>query len=113
MDRGGNQALMAPEIISKQPGKFSVLNYSKSDLWACGTIAYEIFGQVNPFYVLREINEDGELVELPALKSLDYEESELPDLGEEVPEIVKKLVENILQRSPSKVSFYKYFIKNI
>lgn len=31
--KGGNQALMAPEIINKQPGTFSVLNYTKSDLY--------------------------------------------------------------------------------
>lgn len=50
IDKGGNTALMAPEIINKQPGTFSVLNYTKADLWACGAIAYEIFGLKNPFY---------------------------------------------------------------
>ena len=103
MDKGGNQALMAPEIILKQPGTFSVLNYSKSDLWACGAIAYEIFGQVNPFYAQNIANENGEILQGQALKNVDYKESDLPDLGDDVPEIVKKLVENILQRSPSKV----------
>ncbi|KAJ8977930.1 hypothetical protein NQ317_002904 [Molorchus minor] len=48
VDKGGNTALMAPEIIGQQPGTFSVLNYSKSDLWATGTIAYEIFGNGLP-----------------------------------------------------------------
>lgn len=49
VDKGGNTALMAPEIVNQKPGTFSVLNYEKSDLWAAGAIAYEIFGCVNPF----------------------------------------------------------------
>ena len=32
MDKGGNTALMAPEIITKTPGTFSVLDYTKSIL---------------------------------------------------------------------------------
>ena len=107
VDRGGNPALMAPEIKTKEPGTFlgriAVLNYSKSDLWACGAIAYEIFGQVNPFYVQDLMNEHGESVKVPGLDSENYEESDLPDLGDEVPDIVKMLVENILQRNPDKV----------
>lgn len=40
---------MAPEIICQQPGVFSYLDYRKSDLWAAGTVAYELFGLNNPF----------------------------------------------------------------
>jgi len=87
MDKGGNTALMAPEIITKTPGTFSILNYTKSDLWACGAIAYEIFGQSNPFYVL---------------KNVSYKDNELPALGTNVPIIVQRLIENILQRNPNK-----------
>ncbi|XP_055606749.1 serine/threonine-protein kinase Pink1, mitochondrial isoform X2 [Uranotaenia lowii] len=94
MDKGGNTALMAPEIITKQPGTFSVLDYNKADLWACGTIAYEIFGSTNPFYG----NKDNKT----ALKSSDYKETDLPDLSDNVPNIVKLLVENILCRNPNK-----------
>ena len=50
IDKGGNVALMAPEIIEQLPGTFAMLNYTKADLWACGAIAYEIFGSNNPFY---------------------------------------------------------------
>lgn len=92
VDRGGNTALMAPEIINQVAGTFSVLNYTKSDLWAAGTIAYEIFGQPNPFYATT----DGSNI----LKSTNYSESELPTLGTDVPAIVRQLVENILQRNP-------------
>lgn len=38
IEKGGNTALMAPEIISKRPGPFSRLNYHKSDLWAVGAL---------------------------------------------------------------------------
>ncbi len=63
------------------------MDYTKSDLWACGTIAYEIFGKANPFYLL---------------KNATYKENELPALGSDIPIIVQRLVENILQRNPNK-----------
>ena len=50
VDRGGNAALMAPEVANSKPGVFSFINYDKADLWAVGAMAYEIFGQNNPFY---------------------------------------------------------------
>ena len=31
-------------------GLFSSLDYSQADVWAAGTIAFEIFGAKNPFY---------------------------------------------------------------
>ena len=49
-DRGGNAALMAPEVARAVPGIFSRINYEKSDAWTVGTLAYEIFGMPNPFY---------------------------------------------------------------
>jgi len=97
VDKGGNQALMAPEIINKEPSLFAVLNYMKSDLWACGAIAYEIFGYPNPFYNPSTENSIGYG---PVMTNENYSESMLPELGEEVPFIVRKLVENILQRNP-------------
>lgn len=93
-DKGGNTALMAPEIINQVPGTFSVLNYTKSDLWASGTLAYEIFGHLNPFF--------GDGRERATLRNVSYTEQDLPSLGTEVPVIVRKLVENILQRNPRK-----------
>lgn len=97
-DKGGNTALMAPEIINKLPGAFSMLDYSKSDLWACGAIAYEIFGQRNPFYDSEHPNSpDGNV-----LRSSDYSEKDLPQLDHSVPLLISKLVQNILQRNPNK-----------
>ena len=93
IDRGGNTALMAPEIITQKPGTFSILNYSKSDLWSAGTIAYEIFNGNNPFY--HYANEK-------SLRSSDYQENQLPTLPHDVPQIIKVLVRNILKRNPKK-----------
>lgn len=98
IDKGGNQALMAPEIICKEPSMFAVLNYTKSDLWACGTIAYEIFGYPNPFY--NPSGNAGDYAE--GLINETYNDAMLPDMGEEVPLVVRRLVENMLQRNPSR-----------
>lgn len=98
IDKGGNQALMAPEIITKEPSMFAVLNYSKSDLWACGTIGYEIFGYPNPFYNPPDVS----VWTPPALMNETYDDSDLPEMGEEVPFIVRRLIENILQKNPRK-----------
>lgn len=50
IDKGGNAALMAPEVANASTGLFSFINYEKADVWAVGAIAYEIFGLDNPFY---------------------------------------------------------------
>lgn len=94
VDKGGNTALMAPEIINQQPGTFSILNYTKSDLWAAGAIAYEIFGCSNPFYGTK----DG------ILRSGGYKEEELPDLPDEVPFLIRMLIGNCLKRNLNKVN---------
>lgn len=101
VDRGGNTALMAPEILTKTPGTFSILDYSKSDLWACGAIAYEIFDSINPFYGQPNLNDPDEQSIQPVLKSASYNDDELPSLNENVPLIVRKLVTNILCRNPN------------
>ena len=49
-DRGGNAALMAPEVANAKPGIFTTIRYDKADVWTAGTLAYEIFGASNPFY---------------------------------------------------------------
>ena len=55
-DRGGNIALMAPEVINAEPGIFSSIDYSKADVWSAGAIAYELFGAPNPFYMENNMN---------------------------------------------------------
>ncbi|XP_044751034.1 serine/threonine-protein kinase Pink1, mitochondrial [Coccinella septempunctata] len=93
IDKGGNAALMAPEIYNMQPGTFSVLNYTKSDLWAAGAIGYEIFGADNPFYGNRD---------RITLRNATYKDEDLPDLPDNVPLILKELIKNILCRNPKK-----------
>ncbi|XP_066493832.1 serine/threonine-protein kinase PINK1, mitochondrial [Tiliqua scincoides] len=91
VDRGGNSCLMAPEVVTATPGPGVVIDYTKTDTWAVGAIAYEIFGMCNPFY-------KGEA----GLESRSYQDEELPPLPEMLPLEVKKLVEMLLRRDPSK-----------
>ncbi|CAH0381159.1 unnamed protein product [Bemisia tabaci] len=93
-DRGGNAALMAPEVATAQPGLFSNINYSKSDVWAVGAIAYELFNGVNPFYQTNK--------ETPALRNTTYTEEDLPALNENVPVTIAKLIAALLIRNPNK-----------
>lgn len=93
--RGGNRALMAPELVTAKPSPYAVLDYSKSDLWAMGTIAYEIFNLDNPFYRKRATSS--------CLDSATYNESQLPPFPEQYP-LLTRLVACILRREPSEVS---------
>ncbi|KAH8397480.1 hypothetical protein KR222_007727 [Zaprionus bogoriensis] len=102
IDKGGNAALMAPEIFNTQPGPFAVLNYSKADLWACGALAYEIFGLPNPFYSASGglARAQGELTY--SLRNCDYRHEQLPPLGDACPPLLQQLIYNILNPNPSK-----------
>ncbi|XP_023345102.1 serine/threonine-protein kinase PINK1, mitochondrial [Eurytemora carolleeae] len=71
-DKGGNMALMAPEIVLVKPGAFSTLNFNKSDLWSSGAIAYEIFGV----------------------------KADLPELPASAPPLVSRLVYTLLHPNP-------------
>ncbi|KAL8198574.1 UNVERIFIED_CONTAM: Serine/threonine-protein kinase pink1, mitochondrial [Gekko kuhli] len=92
VDRGGNSCLMAPEVLTASPGPGVVIDYTKTDAWAVGAIAYEIFGARNPFY-----GSGGS-----SLESRSYREEELPPLPETAPPEVKKLVRALLCRDPKK-----------
>ncbi|XP_050442704.1 serine/threonine-protein kinase Pink1, mitochondrial [Adelges cooleyi] len=94
-DRGGNISLMAPEVVTAQPGTFGQINYSKADVWAVGAMAYEIFSSSNPFYSY-------EKGKPPLLRNSTYEEKNLPELNTEVPLVIRTLVHSLLQRSTSK-----------
>lgn len=89
--KGGNRSLMAPEIVNAKPSLFTFLNYSKADLWACGAIAYEMFGELNPFYR----KENGKM-----LNSANYESNQLP-IGKHIPLTTQKLILNILEINPN------------
>lgn len=110
IDKGGNIALMAPEVISANPGPFTSINYTKADLWTAGTIAYEIFGEKNPFLESSD--------EKAVLKNYTYKEQHLPSFSNDVPNIIVALIKNMLSRNFSKVceilKFKKLYIqKNI
>ncbi|BFG02135.1 uncharacterized protein DMAD_01725 [Drosophila madeirensis] len=102
VDKGGNAALMAPEIFNTMPGPFAVLNYGKADLWACGALAYEIFGMRNPFYSCSGglAHERGELTY--SLRNSDYKQEQLPPMSDACPPLLQQLVYSILNPSPSK-----------
>lgn len=72
MDRGGNAALMAPEVARAEPSILSGIDYRKSDGWAVGAIIAEILLGWNPFY--RSQNNPN------PLQSASYSESDLPEL---------------------------------
>jgi len=93
-NKGGNAALMAPEVVLAEPGLFSSINYEKSDAWTVGAIAYELFNGQNPFYRSEKNPKP--------LTSRKYTEDQLPPLNEEVPEIIRRLVRALLSKNPSK-----------
>lgn len=94
-DRGGNIALMAPEVVTARPGTFGHIDYSKADVWAVGAMAYEIFSDSNPFYSY-------ERGKPPLLRNSTYKEEDLPAFGSDIPLIIQTLIHSLLQRSTSK-----------
>lgn len=73
------------------PGPGVMIDYSKADAWAVGAIAYELFGQPNPFY-----SSEG-------LESRTYQEQQLPPLPASVPDDVQLVVKLLLRRNTRKV----------
>lgn len=90
VSKGGNASLMAPEVATAVPGCGVVIDYSKADAWAVGTISYEIFGQQNPFY--RAVG----------LESRNYQDKQLPPLPSTVPADVQFVIRLLLRRNPNK-----------
>lgn len=78
-------------MSSAVPGSGVVIDYSKADAWTVGAIAYEIFGQHNPFY------------RLVGLDSRSYQEKQLPALPSSVPADVQLVIRLLLRRDPNKV----------
>jgi PTEN induced putative kinase 1 len=93
VSKGGNAALMAPEISSAQPSLSTFLDFSRSDAWAAGAIAYEVFGSENPFYANKTRRK---------LDSRTFDDSCLPPLPEHVPSDIQNVVFSLLRRDPTK-----------
>lgn len=85
---------VSPEVSAANPGVWRKISYEKSDAWSVGTIAYEIFGEPNPF--VSQSNEDGRV----KLDSIMYSEKDLP-LIPSVPPLINHLVHGLLRRNPS------------
>lgn len=80
---------------------FSYINYSKADAWAVGTIGYEILTDIgNPFY---KTNKN-------SLRNTTYVEEDLPVFGEEVPDVIVRLIQALLVRNPSKVNIISTYL---
>ncbi|XP_067873441.1 serine/threonine-protein kinase PINK1, mitochondrial isoform X2 [Heterodontus francisci] len=92
VDRGGNSCLMAPEISTAVPGPNVTIDYSKSDAWSVGTLAYEILGLPNPFYGCG----------MDYLESRNYQENKLPPLPGSIHRDVKLGVKLLLCRDPKR-----------
>ncbi|CAF1169935.1 unnamed protein product [Rotaria sordida] len=85
--KGGNLALMAPEIISCQAGPKSYLDYSKADLWASGALCYEFFSLPNPFFH-------------GSFRQETYNDQQLPSLSPLALPLIEKLVHSMLRKNP-------------
>lgn len=92
VDRGGNACLMAPEISTAVPGPRVTLDYSRSDAWAVGTLAYEVLGFTNPFY-----QHGGDYLE-----SRSYDENKLPPLPSTIHRNVRLVLKLLLCRDPKR-----------
>ncbi|KAH7643519.1 serine/threonine-protein kinase pink1 [Dermatophagoides farinae] len=90
--KGGNHALMAPEIKTARPCKRAILDYRKADLWSMATIAYEIFGELNPFYQKQ--------IDQQALDGANYCENHIPAFSSKLP-LLASMVKQILRRNPN------------
>lgn len=99
-ERGGNAALMSPEVSTAKPGSWKWISYEKSDVWSVGAIAYEVFGDTNPFYKTN-----------PSVQPLDsrsYKETDLRMVSSgAVPRTIKNLVLALLKRNANEVQGIK------
>ncbi|GAB6019793.1 hypothetical protein CHUAL_001338 [Chamberlinius hualienensis] len=92
--KGGNSALMAPEVACAKPGRFQMIDYSKADLWAAGTLAVEILGYPNPFHHGNKTRLDS--------RTYSMKDLNLPPANDRNNPMMWKLISSILQRDPKK-----------
>ena len=89
--RGGNMALMPPEVSLARPGPFTTISYDKADLWTAASIGYQIFGGDNPFYGSQRGG---------GLDKRSYGVSQLPPLPSSAPSLVSRLLKACLSPQP-------------
>ncbi|XP_078697693.1 serine/threonine-protein kinase PINK1, mitochondrial-like [Branchiostoma floridae x Branchiostoma belcheri] len=90
--RDGNSALMAPEVATAVPGPRNFVDYTKSDVFAVGALAYEILGQPNPFYK----SEAG-----TRLNTCTFKEADLPPLPSSADGKFCNVIKLLLKRDPT------------
>jgi serine/threonine protein kinase len=78
------------KILNCQPGPKCYLDYSKSDLWASGSLFYEFFSQSNPFFHGK-------------LQQDNYDDEKLPSISSITSPILERLIHSILRKNPEKV----------
>ncbi|KAH3822802.1 hypothetical protein DPMN_124593 [Dreissena polymorpha] len=81
------------QITTAEHGRFAQCDYRKADVWSAAALAYEIFGEDNPFY-----NTDQ-----GRLDSRSHRLDELPLLTDDVPAMVQRVVAALLEKKPTKV----------
>lgn len=86
---------MAPEVSTAVPGSWKWISYEKSDVWSVGAMAYEIFGDANPFYKTESVAKP--------LDSRSYKDSDLQPISTDVSPVVRKIVNELLKRSANEV----------
>lgn len=101
------------QVKTAMPGLLSSVSYGQSDLWAAGTLIYEIYGLDNPFSLPAAAATASPRRRPKQLDSATYKESQLPRLPRSAPPWVRHLVADILRRNPRAVSvpiFYPDFL---
>jgi len=99
MDIGGNEAHLAPEIISSRPGSKRYLHYSKQPTWAAGVLAYELAGHKNPFLELAFSQSSYSIQDVPPLKKTFCRQARY---CEELPARLTDLVRTMLDPDPDR-----------
>ena len=82
------------------PGLLSSVSFGQSDLWAAGTLIYELYGLDNPFSPVAASNGR----KSKQLDSATYKESQMPRLPPSTPPWIRHLATDILRRNPRAVS---------
>jgi len=86
--------IMHLQVKSARPGLLKFINFTKCDLWAGGTLAYQFYGQSNPFLKENETTKP--------LDSSTYKESQLPGLMRtKAPPPIRRLIADLLRKKPS------------
>ena len=98
IQKGGNDAHLAPEVRNVRDGSKKFVSYVKQPVWAAGLLAYELSGHKNPFLV-------GAIDQLAysenSLPTLSFTYSTNPNIRQKLPNDLGKLVRSMLAYDPA------------